>query len=130
MNLAPRNTLTKDGFTGNSGLGVDTFAGVLFHIAANYVAGSARRGKSAGKPMCFVESYERQPDGTIEPVPSWKRMTVARAKREKRVIIPCALCKKPAISLCHYWPWNGNDMNYCADHRKVVQSAEYRRNLP
>ena len=93
-----RNKLTKDGLTGNTGLGV---SGVFFHISANY---------AAGKGKCFIEK-EHKEWGLV-----WQRMTLTRAKKEGRKIIPCAKCKRPAISLDHHWPYE-SEYNYCARHR-------------
>lgn len=93
-----KNTLTKDGLTGNSGFG----ALGMFHISANY---------SAGENHVFVECFE---DG--DPVPTWKRTTAKQAKRKKLNIIKCAHCNAPAISLDHFWPYY-SEQNYCAKHR-------------
>ncbi len=93
------NTLTKHGLTGNSGLNVDGFKDVVFHIAASYAAGDGK---------CFVDWFE---NGEI----GWRRMTVKRATKEGRRIITCDKCSKPAISLDHYWPYY-SDMNRCLDH--------------
>ena len=116
------NTLTKDGLTGNSGFGVSP---LFVHVAANYIAGRARptKGKAKGKgeTMCFVEYHPRGPDGKPDPVPTWKRMTVKRAKKEGRHIITCSLCRRPAISLDHYWPYY-SDGNYCACHQEAVRN--------
>lgn len=95
------NILTKDGLTGNSGIGVENLPGV-FHISANY---------AAGKKHCFVLTHLRHRDG-----PRWKRMTLARAKKEKREIMRCSYCNRPAISIDHFWPYH-SEANHCARHR-------------
>lgn len=111
--ITPTNHLSEDGLTGVSGLG----AGGLFHIAANYAA-CTRKGQPA---MCFVEWYARG-----ERVPDWRRMTVARARKEGRRIITCARspgCKEPAVSVDHYWPYM-RGANCCAAHRELLVRDE------
>ncbi len=99
------NLLTKHGLTGNSGLG----ALGCFHVSANYAA------RKAG---CFVEVIPRG-----ERVPTWRRMTVERATKEKRHIISCSYCRRPAISLDHYWPYH-SEANHCAWHTNWTELAE------
>lgn len=99
-------SLGKHGIKGNTGLGVAGF----FHLSAPY--------DSNGK--VFVQyTYRRNflQDGVVltEEMDSWKRMTLARAKREKRAIIPCSMCKNPAVSLDHLWPYDIL-YNRCAEH--------------
>ena len=99
------NILTKDGLTGCSGVGVANLPGII-HISANY---------AAGKKRCFVVTHARRLDG-----PSWKRMTLARAKKEKRDILRCSYCSRPAISLDHHWPYH-SEANHCAHHRNWTE---------
>lgn len=101
-------SLGKHGIKGNTGLGVEGF----FHLSAPYDSNG----------MVFVQyTYRRKyiQDGTvlIEEMDSWKRMTLARAKKEHRRIIPCSMCNKPAVSLDHLWPYE-IVFNRCAEHYK------------
>lgn len=91
-----KNRLTRNGLTGNTGLGVMG----MFHISANY---------AAGKGKCFIQKSHKE-WGLV-----WQRMTLARAKKEGRKIITCAKCKRPAISIDHHWPCE-NEHNYCERH--------------
>lgn len=92
------NKLTKDGLTGDSGLGVAGF----FHVTANYAAGEGN---------CFV----RREDAEYGDI--WERLPLKQAQDERLEIISCAQCDKPAISLDHHWPYM-SDYNYCEDHRR------------
>lgn len=86
---------------GNTGLGVEGF----FHVSASY--------SSNGKVFVDWEFRHKCDNGKIEKYSRWKRMTLARAKKENRSIIMCAKCKiNPAISLDHHYPWM-NDYNLC-----------------
>lgn len=102
-----KNKLTKYGLTGNSGFGtglkLDGIKGA-WHVSANYAAN--------GENKVFVMwNYK---DG----ISSWKRMTIKRAKREGRKIIPCCQCDKPAVTLDHCWPYLV-DRTFCSKHDKV-----------
>lgn len=94
------NVLTKDGLTGNSGFGVLNMP-FATHVSASY---------AATKKKCFVAS--RNTD--------WRRMTLARAKKERREIISCSYCRRPAISLDHFWPYH-SEVNHCAWHRNWTE---------
>lgn len=96
------NILTKDGLTENSGLNVEGFGGI-FHISAPYAAGDKK---------VFVETRDF----------GWRRMTVTRAKKENRTIIPCSYCKRPAITVDHYHPYH-NEMTHCAWHRNAYSNS-------
>jgi hypothetical protein len=72
-----------------------------------------------GKVFVEWEYHSRLDDGTIDKWHHWKRMTLKRAMKENRRIITCSFCKKPAISLSHYWPYMGP--NHCEDHEKKAQ---------
>lgn len=84
------------------------------HSACNY--GLPRKG------MCFVEwTYKRMvtlEDGTRfqDTCDRWKRMTLKRARKEKRKIIMCQVegCKHHAEVLSHYWPNEGDTI--CMKH--------------
>ena len=60
--------------------------------------------------LVFVEWHYRWGD-------HWKRMTLARAKKEKRIIITCWKCKRPAAQLDHYWPYHVEEC-LCKIHQK------------
>lgn len=100
------SSLGKYGIKGSTGLGVEGF----FHVSAPY--------DSNGKVFVHY-TYKRKlvQDGKVitEETDSWKRMTLARAKREKRPIIRCSMCKEPAVSLDHMWPYDIL-YNRCAEH--------------
>lgn len=91
----------KNGITGNSGV-------VPFgHLAMPF--------DGNGK-VFVVWTYRRKfPNGKIEKHDGWKRMSYSRAVKEKRVIINCSYCKRPASRLDHYWPYM-SEMNACSEH--------------
>ena len=82
----------KYGIKGNSGLTGNKEG--IFHISANYDCN--------GKVFVDIEDW-------------WERMTLTQAKRKKKHIITCALCKKAAVSLDHNYPYM-SDMNRCVTH--------------
>jgi len=45
------------------------------------------------------------------------RMTYARARREKRFIVLCAICDEPARELDQLFPYH-QEMNRCAKHKR------------
>lgn len=77
----------RSGFTGNR-------KGIL-HISANY----------DNNRKVFVD------DGDM----SWKRTTLKQAIRQKKSIVRCALCKKSAVSLDHFYPYMSEN-NRCKEH--------------
>lgn len=87
------NRIGKYGLTGSSG----RIGGI--RLAMPY---------GANKGIVFVEDEHAEWG-------AWCRMTLRRAQREKRTIIPCSRCDKPAVSLDHYWPYY-NDFTRCEDH--------------
>lgn len=101
-------SLGKYGIKGSTGLGVGGF----FHVSAPY--------DSNGK-VFVCHTYKRKyiQDGVVltEEMDSWKRMTLARAKKEHRRIIPCSMCNRPAVSLDHLWPYEIM-FNRCSEHYK------------
>ena len=112
--------LGKHGITGTMGLGVEGF----FHLSAPYDSNG----------LVFVEynfryKYEKNGKTRIEVQPGWKRMTLKRAKREKRNIIRCCVCDKPAVSLDHLWPYdsyrNRCKKHYHSNSDKVAEKKVY-----
>lgn len=100
------SSLGKYGIKGSTGLGVEGF----FHLSAPY--------DSNGKVFVqytYRRSYVKDGEKLVEEMDSWKRMTLAKAKKEKRTIIPCSMCDKPAVSLDHHWPYE-NLFNRCKKH--------------
>ncbi len=95
--MSKPNDFTKDGLTGTSGFGVEGLPGI-WHINANYAATEGN---------VFVE---------VESAGEWERMKETDAVEQKRRVIPCTYCAKPAISLDHSWPYL-TEATYCADHR-------------
>jgi hypothetical protein len=94
--------------TGNTG-----YVSPNLHISAPY----------SSNGFVFVQwTYRRRYEddkgrNRIEKMHSWKRMTLKRAQREMRWIIPCSDvdCKKPAVSLDHHWPYM-SDYSLCQEH--------------
>jgi hypothetical protein len=70
------------------------------HVSAPY--------DSNGKVFVEYEFRKKLANGKLGIWQSWKRMTLARAKKEKRHIIKC-LCGKPAIQMDHFWPYYWDD---------------------
>lgn len=98
-----KNTLTKIGLTGNSGVfpcatsstgNVVESVGFL-HINAPY--------DSNGR--VFVETEDM----------GWARVPKKTAKRHNLTIIRCYVCESPAVRLDHLWPYH-NEMTCCKDH--------------
>lgn len=100
-----RNQFTKDGLTGNSGFNIEGLSDI-FHLSANY---------AATKGFVFVEVKEDRRD--------WERVKKSDAIKNKRHIIRCSYCTKPAISLDHSWPYL-QEATYCADHRDWQKMME------
>jgi hypothetical protein len=98
-----KNTLTKIGLTGNSGMfpcttssnGKNVESVGFLHISAPYDSGNGR---------VFVETKDH-----------WERVTQFDAKRYKRRVISCAYCDNPAVRLDHLWPYHA-EMNACREH--------------
>ena len=82
----------KYGIKGITGIGV---LNGIFHLSAPY--------DSNGKIFVEMDDF------------TWERMTKAQAKRQKKTIIPCFMCKNPAVSLDHLYPYH-QEMNRCAKH--------------
>jgi hypothetical protein len=103
MSPKTHKQIGKHGLTGNTGLGVAGF----FHVSMAYDSNG----------LVFVEWRHRQklPNGKIEKYDWWKRMTLKRALKEKRKIIECEYCNRPAASLDHFWPYMSDD-NFCKEH--------------
>ena len=107
-------SLGRYGITGNSGLGVGGF----FHVNAPFDCN--------GKVFVKWEYRQKSPDGKkIEKWESWKRMTLKRAIKENREIIPCYFCKNPAASLDHCYPYM-SDKTLCKNHHKKIVEKERR----
>lgn len=85
-------TIGKHGITGNSGLFV--IPGI-FHISASY--------DSNGKVFVDTDDF------------TWERMTKEQAKKQQKPVISCFICKSPAVSLDHLYPYY-SEMNRCAKH--------------
>jgi len=45
----------------------------------------------------------------------WKRVSIAQAKAWRKKPIPCSLCKRPAASLDHFYPYH-TERNLCQFH--------------
>ena len=98
-----KNTLTKIGLTGNSGMlpcatssnrkTVDSIG--IIHISAPYDATEGR---------VFVDTNDH-----------WERVTKFDAKRYKRRVITCYVCENPAVRLDHLYPYHA-EMNACKEH--------------
>lgn len=99
-----KKLISNIGLTGNSGI-----ISPNFHVAMSY--------DSNKKVFVNWKFRHKKDNGKIEEYLGWKRMTLARALKEKRTIIKCCHCKNPAIRLDHYYPYM-LDMNACADHLK------------
>lgn len=90
--------MDEHGITGNSGLATDERGRMVLHIAAPYSA--------AG--YVFVDTKDM----------GWRRCTPKQAKSWGKKPIPCGLCKRPAVSLDHHYPWMGTEYNRCAKHAR------------
>ena len=115
-------SLGKYGIKGSTGLGVGGF----FHVSAPYDSNG----------LVFVEhTYKRYyvEDGKkqVEKNDSWKRMSLANAKKQKKRIILCSICDKPAVSLDHLWPYEVL-YNRCKEHygQKIGQEEIENRSAP
>ena len=84
------------GLKGNSGLILDDNGKVIMHINAPY----------DNNGMVFVYTEDHM---------LWERMSLKQAKKEKREIITCCQCDKPATSLDHHYPYM-TGRNLCDDH--------------
>ncbi len=102
----------KRGLKGNSGIGVCG----LFHVNAPY--------DSNGKIFVDWEFRHKSPDGKIDKYESWKRMTLERALKEKRKIIKCFRCNKPAVRLEHSYPYMV-ELNACEDHLDISDLGDF-----
>jgi hypothetical protein len=97
-----KNTLTKIGLTGNSGMfpcstssnGKNVESVGYLHISAPYDSNG----------MVFVQ------DGDW-----WKRMPEKKAAKCHRSVIQCYACENPAVRLDHLWPYH-TEMTACNDH--------------
>lgn len=81
------------GLTGDSGL-----MGSV-HIAANY--------KVEDPDTVFIDDNG-----------GWKRIKKSELKKDDRVIT-CWKCKRPAVVVSHYYPYEGYESNLCIVHVPV-----------
>ena len=89
---------------GNSGLILDDNDKMIMHINAPY----------DNNGMVFVHTEDHM---------WWERMSLKQAKKEKREIITCCQCDKPATSLDHHYPWMIGQ-NLCDDHDYILAFNE------
>lgn len=99
-------SLGKYGIKGSTGLGVGGF----FHVSAPYDANG-----NVFVEHTYKRSYVLDGKKLVEKNDSWKRMTLAQAKKQKKRIILCCMCDKPAVSLDHLWPYEVL-YNRCKEH--------------
>jgi len=102
----------KHGLKGSSGIGV---CGLL-HVNAPY--------DSNGKVFVEWEYRYKFPDGKIDKYDGWKRMSLERALKEKRKIIKCFRCNKPAVRLEHSYPYMV-ELNACEDHLDTSDLGDF-----
>ena len=94
--------------TGNSG-----YIAPGIHVSAPY--------DSNGKVFVEYSFHTKLANGKRGTYQSWKRMTMARAKKEKRNIIRC-LCGKPAVQMDHFSPYYW-DYTLCAKCSKKMEKS-------
>lgn len=93
--MAKKRKLDKvHGITGNSGM-----IAPGLHIAANY--------KVDESDTVFIDD-----DG------GWRRVKKSDLQPDSRVI-KCFKCDRPAVTISHYYPWEGYESNLCIVHAKT-----------
>jgi hypothetical protein len=94
--MAKKKTQDKlakvSGLTGNSGMVANGI-----HVAMNY--------KVENTDFVFIDD-----DG------GWARVRKSEVNPSRDKIITCFKCKKPAVTISHYYPWEGYESNLCIDH--------------